>query len=313
MRITIPVGATATVYVPAVNPGVVHESGHLAATASGVTFLRTEPGVAVYSVKSGTYAFSSVDSPSRPGTLHAVASNGVATLSWNTVANGASYTVHRSTAGSEPVIVAQNLIAAHCTDTGLTDGVTYHYTVTASNASGEGPGAVTEVTPTIIADGGFESPEVSHYAYAPVGNAWTFTPLSGTDGSGISGNGSDFTRGNPSAAPEGKQVAFLQGKARIRQTLVGLIPGTSYLLTFSAAQRTLSNHGGETWQVLLDGTVVADYAPPQAATGYTDYSAVFVATASSQTLSFVGTNTRGQDNTVFLDNVRLRIGDRGKL
>ncbi|MFM7315524.1 MAG: beta strand repeat-containing protein, partial [bacterium] len=60
----------------------------------------------------------------------------------------------------------------------------------------------------LVQNSGFESPGLgsgsSAYQYNPTGASWTFT---GT--SGISGNGSGFTSGNPSA-PAGGQVAFLQ-------------------------------------------------------------------------------------------------------
>lgn len=41
------------------------------------------------------------------------------------------------------------------------------------------------------------------------------------------------------------------------------------------------------------------------AISYTDYTATFTATAPTQTLSFVGTNLSGGDNTVFIDNVQI--------
>lgn len=58
--VTIPANTTATVFVPASGPKAVSESGKPASEAEGVTFLRTEPGVAVYRVESGTYRFNSV-------------------------------------------------------------------------------------------------------------------------------------------------------------------------------------------------------------------------------------------------------------
>jgi hypothetical protein len=43
-----------------------------------------------------------------------------------------------------------------------------------------------------------------------------------------------------------------------------------------------------------------------------DYSATFTATADTHTLSFVGTNLQGGDNTVFIDNVQIKT-DQGSL
>ena len=60
-------------------------------------------------------------------------------------------------------------------------------------------------------DAGFERPSAGpagadgSYIYGPTGSAWTFA-----GDAGVTANGSGFTCGNP-AAPEGAQVAFLQG------------------------------------------------------------------------------------------------------
>ena len=68
------------------------------------------------------------------------------------------------------------------------------------------------------------------YAYDPAGSAWTFA---GNAGRG--GQHSGFTSGNP-AAPQGSQVAFLQGTGPITQAVAGWAAGT-YTLSFYAAQR----------------------------------------------------------------------------
>ncbi len=240
LKVTVPIGATATVYVPAVSAQGVKEGGHPASSAPGVTFLRAEPDVAVYAVGSGSYAFTS----------------------------------------APPVALTPPAA----------------------------PAPVANVGSSLVADSGFETVAVDGFAYAPDGSAWTFSPQSGFNGAGLTGNGSGFTSTNPQPIPEGNQAAFLQGHGVISQTLIGLRPGTAYTLTFAAAQRVSSSHGGETWQVRLDDKVIGEYAPPASATAYTDYTAKFIAAAPRQTLAFAGTAANGDDNTVFIDNVRLRIG-----
>ena len=59
LNVTIPPGATATVYVPASDPHSVLESGKPAAQRPGVKFLRSEDGTGVYGIGSGQYAFGS--------------------------------------------------------------------------------------------------------------------------------------------------------------------------------------------------------------------------------------------------------------
>ena len=57
MEVTVPVGSTATAYVPTGDPNGVTESGIAAADANGVRYLRSEDGYAVFTLLSGGYAF----------------------------------------------------------------------------------------------------------------------------------------------------------------------------------------------------------------------------------------------------------------
>jgi hypothetical protein len=57
MDITVPVGSTATVYVPAESQQSITESGKNIQTSAGVAFQRMEAGYAVFSVGSGEYSF----------------------------------------------------------------------------------------------------------------------------------------------------------------------------------------------------------------------------------------------------------------
>lgn len=57
LNITVPVGSTATVYVPASNAKQVTESGKKIVNGNGVRFQRTENGYVIYTVGSGKYSF----------------------------------------------------------------------------------------------------------------------------------------------------------------------------------------------------------------------------------------------------------------
>ena len=149
---------------------------------------------------------------------------------------------------------------------------------------------------------GFETPSIGsgNYQYNPSVPGWTFSGAPG-NGSGLIANGSGFSNPN---APQGVQAAFVQSYGSISQMLYGFTPGTSYTITYSAAQRAGANqHGGESWNVMIDGTAITTNNP--GGTAYVNYTATFVATAFTHTLSFVGTDLAGGDNTVFLDNVRI--------
>ncbi|MEO5978040.1 MAG: alpha-L-rhamnosidase C-terminal domain-containing protein, partial [Chryseolinea sp.] len=58
MDITVPVGATATVYVPAISEKAVMESNKRAKLGEGIKFKALEGGYAVYEIVSGVYHFS---------------------------------------------------------------------------------------------------------------------------------------------------------------------------------------------------------------------------------------------------------------
>ncbi len=58
LTITVPANSTATVHVPAKTPDQITESGVTFTSAKGVVLLRSEEGVTVFQVGSGTYSFS---------------------------------------------------------------------------------------------------------------------------------------------------------------------------------------------------------------------------------------------------------------
>jgi hypothetical protein len=162
-------------------------------------------------------------------------------------------------------------------------------------------------------DPGFETPSVGtgtydSFRYQPGGSPWTFDA-----GSGVAGNGSGFTDGNPNA-PDGTQVAFLQGYGTASQS-VTFAPGT-YSISLSAAQRGNGNYSSQTFQVLVDGNVAGTFTPPDA--NYAAYAtgSFSFTTGGAHTITVAGTDPDGGDNTVFIDGVQINqvvpvIGDAG--
>ena len=67
MNVIIPIGATATIHVPAAQLGLVKEGGQPAVAAPGVKFLRVEDGAVVFAVGSGNYHFSVAPVPAPAG------------------------------------------------------------------------------------------------------------------------------------------------------------------------------------------------------------------------------------------------------
>ena len=155
------------------------------------------------------------------------------------------------------------------------------------------------VAATYVGDAGFEAVAEgsgsSAYTYDPTGSAWSFA-----GSSGLSGNNSNFTSGNPNA-PQGSQVAFLQAQGSISQTITFAAAG-SYQLTFDAAQRE-NFPSDQSVQVLVDGTVVGTITP--AGTTYGLYATpAFSVSAGAHTITLRGTSSSGND-TAFIDAVTL--------
>jgi len=77
--------------------------------------------------------------PSAPTGLTASPGNASVTLSWAASAGATSYNVKRSTASGGPhVTIATGVTTTSYTNTGLANGTTYYYVVSAVNANGEG-------------------------------------------------------------------------------------------------------------------------------------------------------------------------------
>jgi cellulose 1,4-beta-cellobiosidase len=85
--------------------------------------------------------------PATPTGLTAQSGSGQVSLSWTPVSGATSYNIKRATVSGDPYTVIASPTAAAYTDTGLTNGTTYYYVVSAVNSGGEGGNSV-EVSAT---------------------------------------------------------------------------------------------------------------------------------------------------------------------
>ena len=191
--------------------------------------------------------------PAAPSGLTATAGSGQVSLSWKAVPKATGYNVYRgtSTGGESATPIATGLTSPSDTDTSVTNGTTYYYTVTAVNAVGEGlPSSEASATPvppgtTIlrINSGGGTYTDTS-------GNAWKAD--------------TDFTSGATYAYPgltvTGTSDPTLYQDVRYSATAFGYsLPATpgAYTLKLHFVEGDSSvKAGNRLFNVLVNGAVV---------------------------------------------------------
>ncbi len=236
---------------------------------------------------SGSYSVSGTNTYAEGGSFPIT----VTLLNNRTNVDGNSINVNGSTNGEQLIV------------NGDPNGFQIDNTATVADAGKlavyQGTSSPPTTTVPIIGDSGFESVSASSgFVVAPTGSAWTFS-----SGSGLSGNNSPLTSGNPNA-PEGQQVAFIQNTGTIGQSIANWAAG-NYRLSFQAAQR--GNYGGtQTLQVLVDGAAVGTVMP--SGTSYGTYTtSTFAVAAGTHTIAFVGQAPASGDSTAFIDAVSVAI------
>lgn len=117
----------------------------------------------VSDMKSGLFIFDVIlGTPNPPSGLSATPGNTQVSLAWTGSSGATSYNVKRSPTSAGPYgDIAIGLTATAYTDTGLANGTTYYYVVTAVNASGESNFSnrvsATPAASVVVASDGFES------------------------------------------------------------------------------------------------------------------------------------------------------------
>ena len=167
--------------------------------------------------------------------------------------------------------------------------------------AGQGVGALANPPANQFGNSSFEQENVNvsagaTYAYHPSDAYWSFN-----DHSGIAANGSGFNNAN---APDGAEVAFLQGltgstAGRISQSL-NITTDGSYNVSFQAAERS---NQVQPIAVSVDSTVIATITP--SSSSFATYTTPnFNLTAGSHKITFSATDT-GSDKTSFIDKVAM--------
>jgi fibronectin type 3 domain-containing protein len=269
--------------------------------------------------------------PSAPQGLTAAGGNGTVSLSWSAPANngGAAvngYDVYRGTsAGAESgTPVATNVTGTTFIDTGLLNGTTYYYTVTALNAVGMSPqSGEASATPQATA------PSAPLALVAGAGNAlvnvsWSAPASNG--GSPITGY--NVYRGTSPGAESGTPVATNVTGTTFTDT--GLLNGTTYYYTVTALNAVgMSPQSGEASAtpqapsaaafVRRVGSVTASTSrttstvpvgAPGVVAGHTLVVSLLLSTTNSLTGPVSATDSAGNTYVVARDNNDGSAGDR---
>lgn len=163
--------------------------------------------------------------------------------------------------------------------------------------------------PAFPYDGGFETPDIptGQYQVNPSGSGFTWSASAPDGQSGITDEVSPYTYYcNPTCGyqltPNGYQSAFIQGAKVLSKQL--LFPYGTYIVRFKAVQRTM-NQAALGIKVKVDGVQVGSVITPTNA-GYTTYDSVpFTVSAGNHTITLEGYNPAGNDNTVFVDQLKI--------
>jgi len=173
--------------------------------------------------------FGTAAPPAAPASLSATPGNNQVALSWAASAGATSYNVNRSLNNGGPYATFATVSATSYTDTGLTNGVTYYYVVTALNASGEsGNSPQASATPSL------SPPAAPSNLTASAGNLEVMLNWSAASGAATY----NLKRGTMNGGSYDTLVA--SGITATSYTDTGVINGTTYYYVVTGV-----NGGGE--------------------------------------------------------------------
>jgi PKD repeat protein len=258
--------------------------------------------------------------PGAPTGLAASSGNAQASLSWTAPAsNGgasiSSYKVYRATtSGGETLLTSGGCSGlgnvTSCTDTGLRNGQTYYYEVSAANAVGEGsksneasatPAGSTCTAGQLLGNPGFETGSASPWSASTgvVNNNTAEPPHSGSWDAWLDGYGSTHTD-------------------TLAQTVTVPTGCTSYQLTFwlhidTAETTTTTQYDTLKVQLLnSSGSVLATlrtFSNLNHNTGYSQHTYNVSAYAGQTvTLKFTGTEDASNQTSFVVDDAALNVG-----
>jgi fibronectin type 3 domain-containing protein len=209
-------------------------------------------GVGGYGSGTGNGSNSGGTVPTTPTGLMATAGDAQASLTWTASTGATSYYVKRGTTTGGPYTQVAAPSTTSFTDTGLSNGTTYFYVVSAFNSAGQSPNS-SEVSAKPAAPA--QAPPAPTGVIATAGNAQVALTWSASTGA----TSYHVKRGTASGGP------YTQISAPTSTTLTdtGLTNGTTYFYVVSA----LNSSGESANSAQASATPVAPTQPPAAPAG----------------------------------------------
>jgi fibronectin type 3 domain-containing protein len=224
------------------------------AVTSGVTYYYEITALtgATSSARSSEYSANTSGTgtaPSTPTGLTATAGNGSVALSWTASTGATSYSIYRgTTAGGEGTTPVATTTTNSYTDSGLTNGTTYYYKVSATNSAGtSAQSSEVSATPTAT------SASVQISAGGPATGTWA-ADKDFTGGATSGTTNAISTTGVTNPAPQSVYQHNRYGN--FTYTIPGLTAGATYTIRLHFAEEYWTTAGSRTFNVSIDGTQV---------------------------------------------------------
>ena len=189
--------------------------------------------------------------PSAPTGLTATAGNQSVALSWTASSGTApiTYSVYRGTTsgGESTTAISSGLTSTSYSDTGLTNGQKYYYTVRAVNSAGtSGASAEASATPQSTT-GALLQIDAGGQAVAPFSSDTDFN-----NGNEATTTAAIVTSGVTNAAPPAVYQSVRYAPS-FTYVLPGLTPGSSYTLRLHFVELTFTGAGQRVFNVAVNG------------------------------------------------------------
>jgi len=230
---------------------------------------------------SGIEIVTGSSAPAAPTNLTATAGNAQAVLAWSGSSGATSYNIYRGSVsgGESPTAIATGITTTTYTNTGLTNGDTYFYTVAAVNSSGtSGMSNEASAIPQSAGGGGTAVVQINSGSVA-VGTWVADTDVSGGAAAGTSATINTSNVTNPAPQAVYQSVRF----GNFTYTIPGLTVGATYTVRLHFVETWWTGPGEREFDVAINGSqVLTDFDIFAAAGGENIALAKsFVATANS--------------------------------